>query len=263
MKISVFTVMMGKDYMAEAVAEKLAEKGYDGVEWRVHEQFHVSPVDLSARAAAIKALATKNGLEMPALATYIPASDTAQLAEVFSGAAAMGSRMVRVGVPGYNRTRPYHELFHESIDQLRKVERLATERGIKAVIEIHFGTIVPSAALARRLVERFDPQHIGVTFDPGNMAIEGMENWRMSLEILGEYLAHVHVKNAAWYPKAGGGWEWKWVPMRAGMVDWAQVIADLRAIQYDGWLSLEDFSSAPVEEKLSDDIAFLRDLLQS
>jgi sugar phosphate isomerase/epimerase len=260
MKYSVFTVMMGSEYNTVSVLERLKSLGYNGVEWRVSEDFHVSPKDLVAQSRELIRLTQEYGMEMPSLATYLSAADISPLTEIFTAASMMGVGVVRVGIPRYDRTKPYHELFHEAIENLRKVEALAAEHHVKAVIEIHFGTIIPSPSMARRLVERFDPQHIGVIFDPGNMAVEGYENWKMGLEVLGEYLAHVHVKNAAWFPKEEGGWEWKWYPMRTGVVDWSQVMSDLKAIGYDGWMSLEDFCSLPVDEKLADDIAFLREL---
>jgi sugar phosphate isomerase/epimerase len=50
--------------------------------------------------------------------------------------------------------------------------------------------------------------------------------------------------------------------MREGFANWPQVIADLKSIGYDGWLSFEDFSlSAPTEELLADNIAYIKSLL--
>ncbi|MNH42928.1 hypothetical protein D3C79_1047240 [compost metagenome] len=63
---------------------------------------------------------------------------------------------------------------------------------------MHFGNIAPSASLARQLVDGFDAKHIGVIYDPGNMVYEGFEQYKLGLEVLGEYLGHVHVKNAIW-----------------------------------------------------------------
>ena len=40
-------------------------------------------------------------------------------------------------------------------------------------------------------MQGLDPKHVGIIHDAGNMIIEGFENWRLGLEILGEYLAAV------------------------------------------------------------------------
>jgi len=59
-------------------------------------------------------------------------------------------------------------------------------------------TMTPSPALAERLVSHFDPRHVGVILDAGNMVYEGFETYSLAVDLLGPYLAHVHVKNAAW-----------------------------------------------------------------
>ena len=71
---------------------------------------------------------------------------------------------------------------------------------MEANIETHFGNIAASASLAHRLVSQFDPQFIGVVYDPGNMVYEGYECWRTGFELLGPYLHEVHAKNATWVP---------------------------------------------------------------
>jgi sugar phosphate isomerase/epimerase len=131
------------------------------------------------------------------------------------------------------------------------------------LIEIHHETICPSASLAHRLISNFDPQAIGAIYDPGNMVYEGFENYRMGLELLGPYLAHVHIKNAAFARPAGGGvWTATWAPLEDGVVNYPQLFAALRAVGYDGWLSMEDFSAArPSREALRHNLAFVRDVI--
>jgi len=136
--------------------------------------------------------------------------------------------------------------------------------------------------MGKRLVEDLDPSRIGVIFDPGNMVIEGIENWRMGLELLGPHLSHVHVKNAGWFREdagaqarqspgdagpglrslGGGAWEWRWTPLLEGIVDWQRVVRDLRSAGCDGYLSLEDFGDQPVEQKLETAGKALRDMIR-
>jgi sugar phosphate isomerase/epimerase len=76
---------------------------------------------------------------------------------------------------------------------------------------------------------------------------EGYENFRLGLELLGPYLAHVHVKNAAWAPTGEEKdgillWESNWSPIDEGIVNWKQLLGDLKAVGYDGYLGIEDFS---------------------
>ena len=80
----------------------------------------------------------------------------------------------------------------------------------------------------------------------------------MGLEMLGEYLALVHVKNATAYPfktreDATIEWRFKFWPMHQGVADIRALIAALLDIGYDGWISFEDFST---QQKLPDRTKF-------
>jgi sugar phosphate isomerase/epimerase len=143
------------------------------------------------------------------------------------------------------------------------VEALARIYGVRAVVETHPRTIVPSASAVASFLEPFDPQWTGALWDPGNMVKEGFEDYRLGLEVLGPYLAHVQLKNAVWRPagqRADGSqtWSFEWAPMSAGLVDMPAVFEALRAVGYDGWVSCEDFSTEqPVKERLRDNLAYL------
>ena len=261
MKSAVFTVMMDEGYSLETVARRLGELGYDGVEWSVRENLHISPEELCDRAEEVAALTRDNGLEVAALATYLSYEDTDTAAKVIEAAGRMGTEIVRVGAPLYNGTVHYDELYRGALESFEKLLPVCEDSGAKACLEIHLGNIACSPSLALRILENFDPRFVGAIFDPGNMILEGYESWRMGIELLGPYLAHVHVKNTGWFPKEGGGWEWKQLPMESGMVDWKELIGHLKDTGYDGWLSLEDFCDLPLEEKLEGDLEFLRGLV--
>jgi sugar phosphate isomerase/epimerase len=97
------------------------------------------------------------------------------------------------------------------------------------------------------------------------MIREGWENWRMGVQLLGKYLTHVHVKNCGWFPKekrADGTTVWgrPWVPMWEGMADWKEIIAALKSGGYDKWLSFEDFAQLPTEQKLKENLQYIKRL---
>jgi sugar phosphate isomerase/epimerase len=96
------------------------------------------------------------------------------------------------------------------------------------------------------------------------MVYEGYEDYRLGVEVLGPYLAHVHIKNAV-YQRAVGEKVWRatWSPLEEGVVDWEALFDALRMVNYDGWLGLEDFSRArPTHEALRHNIAFLRQFVE-
>jgi sugar phosphate isomerase/epimerase len=275
LKISVFTVM-APDLTPEEIVRELAAAGYDGVEWRVtrvpqerrdeppsfwgNNLCTLAPTEAEARRA--RSLAESEGLAIPSLGTYIDVGDLAATEEGMRFAQVAGAPQIRVGV-GSLQGASYAERFAEAEAFLTQVQALALRYGIKAVIEIHHGTICPSACLTHRLVSHFDPEVVGVIYDPGNMVQEGFEDYRLGIELLGPYLSHVHVKNCAFVrPEGGGVWEACRTPLEDGVVNLLQLFAVLRAFGYDGWLSVEDFSAArPSREALRHNLAVIRDAL--
>ena len=127
--------------------------------------------------------------------------------------------------------------------------------------------MISSASSALRVLDGFDPEYFGLIYDPGNMVYEGYEAYQLGFEMLGKYLAHVHVKNAALVPGGEGEFgETKynqvWSPMKKGSANLPAMIKALVKVGYDGWLSVEDFSNEkPTREKLEENIAYLKELL--
>ncbi len=281
MKLSVFTVIIPDRTMEETVA-LLKEAGYDGVEWRCRElpperktgpysfhgnfKFDLTPKNLAELGPRMKKACEDAGIEPVSVASYLKLSDLDGLKLICEGSCACGARMFRVGPPGYDRSRPYPELYSQAVDEIGKVADLAGGYGLKALLETHMGNIMPSASLAWRLVKDFSPERVGVIYDPGNMAKEGYECYRMGMELLGPHLAHVHVKNGsmekgAMRPDGTQEWRLRWVPMKEGVADWRQILTDLVAVGYEGYLSSENFSEEPTEEKLAGDVRYVRALL--
>ena len=65
---------------------------------------------------------------------------------------------------------------------------------------------------------------IHIFFDPGNMVNEGFEDYQKSFELLGDYIAHIHIKNGILAPDGEdelGACKWKrvWTPLKKGMAD--------------------------------------------
>ena len=275
MKFGVFTVML-PDLTPDEAVQALADTGYDGVEWRVvrvpdtvrdqapsfwgNNFCTLAPTIQEGERA--RSLAAQTGLAIPNLGTYINVGDLPAVEEAMAFARAAGAPSIRVGVGRTGGDESYGTLYEETVAFLGNVESLARANGIKAMVEMHHGTITASAAGARRVVEHFDPDLIGVIHDCGNMVHEGFENYRMGLELLGPYLGHVHVKNAAYSrPNEGGVWRSHWAPLQDGVVDFPALFAALRVINYDGWIVVEDFSQAfDTRTALRENIQFLRSL---
>jgi sugar phosphate isomerase/epimerase len=88
----------------------------------------------------------------------------------------------------------------------------------------------------------------------------------MGIELLGEYLAHVHVKNSKWElsetTEAGVQiWKPTWATFKRGFADITKFMQILIEIGYDKYISIEDFSNEEdTYTKLKNNIEFLKSI---
>ena len=116
------------------------------------------------------------------------------------------------------------------------------------------------------MVKEFDPKDVGVIFDIANMSLgQGHEPTKMGLDLLGDYVAHVH---------AGGGqpvaternekgqlqYRWDTVDLADSIIDVPLFVSELKAMGYEGFISVEDFREMDLEEKISRQLKYLRSL---
>jgi sugar phosphate isomerase/epimerase len=281
MKFAVFTVST-PEYTPSEVVAVLRELGYQGVEWRVTDQepsadgqpgywqgnrctlpLHSFVED----APRIRSLTVEAGLEVINVGAYAMCDDLAGVERVLRGAALLGAPSARVRVPRYDGGSNYRVMRDRALGQFRDVEALARQHGVRAVVETHQGTLTVAATSLAEFLAGFDPAHVGALWDPGNMVLEGFEQYQMGLEALGPYLAHVQIKSATWRAvgrRADGSVEWKaeWAPLKKGLVDVGGAFRALQAVGYEGWVAFEDFSTElPVKERLKDNLEYARGLI--
>ncbi len=280
MKHSVFTVLLPNKSLEE-VFQLLCELGYDGVELRINEDYHVPPDKITSYIKKLKELMTQYKLEIPVLATYLSIHEQNVLLPIFEAADRLGTKGVRVSLgPPLDGTRPYHTVAEETKRGLEKFIKVTQPFKAKALFEIHFKTLISSPSLAYLLLKSFDPAKLGVIFDPGNMIIEGREDWKVGVEVIKDYLGHVHIKNASWQKE--GKWNWILNELEEGMVALEEVLNALISINYNGYLSNENLcgvilpgatgfigeklssgkpkSQKPINVKLAEDLRYLKAL---
>ncbi|MFQ7501668.1 MAG: sugar phosphate isomerase/epimerase family protein, partial [Blautia coccoides] len=112
------------------------------------------------------------------------------------------------------------------------------------------------------------PDYIGVIFDPGNLVYEGYENYRKSFEMLGDFIAHIHIKNGRLEPSGtdeNGIQQWKrtWTPLKEGSADLKKLFSVMKDMDYKGNVSVEDFSNQEnTYDKLRHNLEYLRWLMK-
>lgn len=290
MKFSVFTAST-PDWTPEQAATTLAEQGWDGIEWRIVDDRPAEGATvpdgrsfwagnnstwqftgIQDQVGEIARITDQAGLEYSGIGGYQQASNHDGVETMLRVTSELGARQVRVSMPMYRQEKErtgetYTQIFDRTRADLEWAVSRATELGVKALVELHHMTITPSASAALRLVDGLDPEHVGVIHDLGNLVIEGYEDHLAAFELLGPYLAHVHVKNARWVAtddtRVDGStiWQNEWAPLRTGQASVSDYFAALATHGYDGWVTIEDFSTdLPLETRTADNLAYLRSL---
>jgi sugar phosphate isomerase/epimerase len=283
MKYSVTTVGLPELTLAEQAA-LLQRLGYDGMELRVrrvseaqraqppsfwgYHRNDITPERFCELAPEIRSVLSGHGIALAGLATNVSCLDLEQVKLLLDGAVAAGAPFIRVSATDlYRGGRPYREIYGETIAGYARVLAITRGSGVKVVLEIHGGTIHPSASLAHRIVSHFDPALVGVIFDPQNMVSDGYETTELAVELLGPYLAHCHVgghRPEPQPPDATGTVRWTWPGCRLaeGLYDYPRLLKALAAAGYAGYISVEDFRPVPPEERYGDALAYLKSIEQ-
>ena len=271
------------DWELEETFERVAGHGIAALELRVRDNppgnpapsywgrhvADVSPANFLQKVPAIRAAAARTGVRVCALAPRLWVDDQEVVDAVLAGAHAIDPEappMVRLNPPGYDRGRPYAEQFAAVRAGIERLLPQARAAGVKLLYEIHVGTVAMSTGRAHALLDGLDSAHVGAIFDIPNMSRVALEDTRQGMELLGPYLAYCHIggsRPVAGAPDAHGQrqWSWDFCSLEEGIADIPRVIADLRAVGYAGYLSIEDFSARDADTRLGEGSAYLRRLL--
>jgi inosose dehydratase len=131
------------------------------------------------------------------------------------------------------------------LKNLDRLEKVAAEYGVRAVIHPHVGTVVEGPVDIQRVI---DGSGIGFCFDTGHMMIGGTEPVTFAQEHA-DRIGHVHLKDVrlavAQRVIAGeidyyqGVVQGLYTPVGQGDVDMTAILAALTAAGYTGWYVLE------------------------
>lgn len=127
----------------------------------------------------------------------------------------------------------YAEVFQRSQEALRYLESEARRRGIVLAIENVWNGFLLSPLEMARYIDELNSPYVGAYFDVANVLAFGYpEDW---LRTLGPRVRAVHFKD---FRREVGNIR-GFTHLLHGDVDWPQVAAALRAIDYQGYVTLE------------------------
>jgi sugar phosphate isomerase/epimerase len=246
-------------WSAERVCKVATSLGFTEVEWGIGPGQAVGDPKDGNRIDAMCAAAglSSTGVSVQDPEVTLGAAGTAGV--YVRLAIALGAPQIRFFAAPYRggRLATLQRRHRRAFDRL--VE-LAAPAGVKVIIETSPDTLAPTPELAVALVGHHSPDRAGVLYDPGNMIIEGSLAPPLSIELLGSYLTHVHVKNIAW-SRRNGFWGWRYATLRDGMLDWPDILRRLRSGDYGGRFSIDHLGGRPTAGLLQRESNHLREMV--
>jgi Sugar phosphate isomerases/epimerases len=232
---------------ARELAEAVRGAGLDTTNLVIRDGYWVSRADMAESLPRFLSVMADAGLTVRfATAGFEPA----ELAADDRPLGLLAEHNITEFRMGYFKQQPgegTRAAFDRARREVETIAALCERHGVRAVYQVHHGTLVPSASAAYLLVKGFDSRLIGVELDPGNQSFEGYEEWGRSASLLGEYLVAVGVKDSriardpARAHEPGKGWVRRWCPLDEGVTNWHAVMAALRAADASGTLVFMPF----------------------
>ncbi len=164
-------------------------------------------------------------------------------------------------LPELDRTQRFEYTGNVDYPSLKEWQRLleayriildfASQAKVKIGIEPVFAYIVGNYYTTKKLFEDIGRDDLYLNFDPGHFPYHN-ESPIPIIKGFGRKIIHTHVKDGkilklnrrdiengeAWIMKSGEE-EFKFAPPGKGVLDWKEIIANLKEVGYDGVLSLE------------------------
>lgn len=174
--------------------------------------------------------------EGPSILGIVPpqyrASRTQNLLDGSAYARALGVETVITHL-GFVPTDCRSESYTGVVSTLRYITSVLQERGQMLLME----TGQEPPIVLKRLIDDVGAENLFVNYDPANLMMYGNANPVDGLDILGRYVKSVHAKDGS-YPVNGYelGTEY---PIGKGKVDFTGLLEKLKALDYDGPISIE------------------------
>ncbi len=138
------------------------------------------------------------------------------------------------------------------VKSMRECGNYAAKTDVRLCLENHFGTMTTTATRTAEIIAAIDHPNVGVLYDQANIAFFPAEEYEQAIDLQKDKIYYVHCKDLVY--KGGSPTPPKFsmvshvdpadrtVHSRIpgdGILDWPAILAKLKDIGYDGWVSLE------------------------
>lgn len=265
MKLAGHTMGTPEYTLPEAI-KLFANIGLDGIEIIVQTDGYKPAIALDAGEKEIenvKKLADNAGLEIACLTPYlnlfnnvdeeIRQNECEQLKRVVRMAKMLNAPSIRVygGRFVTGEEDDGNQKLHQLVRSMRECGDYAARYDVKLCLENHFGTMTTTARRTAEIVNLIDNPNVGILYDQANIAFFPAEEYEEAIELQKGKIYHIHVKDLVYRNGATPlicsevshiNEEDRTVRSRIpgeGILNWPQILKELKGTGYDGWLSLE------------------------
>jgi len=234
----------------EEIARIVKSMGMDGLDLAVRRGQFVNPQNIRGALPRAMKVWKEAGLSVPMVSTETSLTDPNDptVEPIWAACAETAVQNIKVGYWRWREGRDYWKMVDMARRDLDGFRKLSEKYNVRTLIHTHSGPYLAcNASTLMSLLRDFDPAHVAGYVDPAHLSING-EPLPLALEIIGNYLAMVAVKNVAYVATKGPTrteWKRSWCLLRDGLVDWQRAVSLLRKRGYDGPLSLHGEYSGP------------------
>jgi len=219
---------------------------------------------LEELTAPTATLLREHSLPMGMLLGYARATQREIIGQQVQAARAMSCQTVRLW-PARGRDGNLRQRFEEERAAWHELIAEPAFTDIRFVVEVHENTLCSCVSGALRLLDGLPSDRVGVIYDVGNSMQEGNEPLEVCLDLLGDLLISVHVKDKKHFHL-----DEHWcrlgteaTPLGEGDVQWPEIFRLLRERNDQGPICLENFTGFDRgPERIAQDLNWLQSLLQ-
>ncbi len=213
-----------------ALAETIAEAGFDGIDLTVRDGGHVLPARVRDDLPKAVDAARAAGLSVPMMTTTIVSARDPHAEAVLATAGRLGIRDYRLGWVPYDQARGIAGTFDALRAQFRELAALHESLGIRGAYQNHAGDRFGCAVWDLWMVLKdVNSPWLGCQYDIRHAVIEGMSSWPNALRAIAPHIHTIDIKDGRW-ERTPKGWQPVTVPLGDGAVDLARFLKELRAL---------------------------------
>ena len=231
------------------VIRRFPEIGYDGIEVRVAPDGQIDTTTITnEEVLAIKKEADSQNIGFSCLTSYdknfvrdedraVTVKNLCRTAEV---ASLLECPYIRVYGGQEAHELPgiwFNDVWTKTAEGIREVASYAAGLGVGLVIETHIGSLTMSVRDTVRMIEDVNMHNVGMLFDYAWVELAGVEFGKEAVRAAARHIFHVHIKDWKLHNRFPA--QKNSCLMGDGTVAWREVLPELKAVGYRGYISDE------------------------